>query len=265
MKRALLVIMALCGAASADKADALFKKAKKLLAEKRYPEACEAFEKVDKIDPGIGAKLNVGKCYEEWGKLAVAFHWYEEAQAMAKDAKDDRAAQIKALADELDTNVPRITLKVPEGADPDVLSTLTLDGKPVAPETLGIEQRVDPGPHAIEFVVDGKTKKKMAPVERGGSSEIQLDMPKGTATGKKGDGWKKKDPVKKDPVKRDPIKMPEDGPHKDPSKDPHKAPDKEPVVDAPPGSRCTSAACTRTRSTPSAWTRRRCARRAACG
>ena len=181
--RALLVILVLAAAASpasADKADKLFKKGKKLLAEKKFADACAAFEEVDKIDPGIGAKLNVAKCFEEWGRLAVAYRWYSDAEKMAIDGKDDRAAKIKELAAELDTNVPRVTIKVPEGADADVLATVTIDGKPVALDTFGIEQRVDPGPHSIEFVVDGTKKKKMAPVERGGSSEVTLDIPKGT-------------------------------------------------------------------------------------
>lgn len=204
MKRAVLLVLVLAGAAHADKADALFKKAKKQLAEKRYPEACATFEQVDKIDPGIGAKLNVGKCYEEWGKLALAYRWYTDAEAMAAAEKDDRAPKIHALAEELDTNVPRITLKIPDGADPDVVASITLDGKPVSEATFGIEQRVDPGAHVIEFTVEGKAKKKVVPVERGGSSEIGLDIPKGT--GKKGSGWKAKKPAPNgDPSPEKPV------------------------------------------------------------
>lgn len=192
MTRALLVVLALAGIAHADKADALFKKAKKQLAEKRYPEACATFEQVDALDPGIGAKLNVGKCYEEWGKLALAYRWYGDAEAMANAAKDDRAGKIHALAEELDTNVPRLTLTIPEGADPDVVETIRLDGKPVALATFGVEQRVDPGAHVIEMTIDGAAKKKVVPVERGGSSEITLDVPKGKR--RKGGGKGPADP-----------------------------------------------------------------------
>ncbi len=179
------VVVGLVSAAHADQADALFKKAKRLLAEKKYAEACAAFEQVDHLDPAIGAKLSVGKCYEEWGRLAVAYRWYLDAEAMATAVKDDRAAKIRAVAEELDSNVPRVTLKLPEGADPAIVATVTFDGKPVDPATFGLEQRVDPGPHTVEFVVDRQTKKKMAPVERGGGSEIMLDIPKGTQ-GKRG-------------------------------------------------------------------------------
>lgn len=176
----LAIVLASAGTASADKADALFKKGKKLLAEKKYADACSAFSQVDKLDPGIGAKLNAAKCFEEWGKLATAYHWYEDAEKMATDTKDDRAAKIRELMEELDTNVPRITINVPDGADPDVLATLTLDGAPFPAGKLNKEERVDPGPHLIEFTVVDEKKKKTVPLERGGSSEITLDIPKGT-------------------------------------------------------------------------------------
>lgn len=172
------------GTAHADKADTLFKKAKRLLADKRYAEACQTFEDVVKLDPkAIGGLLNAGKCYEEWGRLARAYTWYEKALTTAAEAKDEREPQIKALVEELDTNVPRLTIKVPDGADLAIVATLTLDGRPVDQATLGQENRVDPGPHVIEFTVDGKKKKKTAPVERGGSSEITVDIPKAKPRG----------------------------------------------------------------------------------
>lgn len=180
MKRLVLACLLVAGGtAHADKADTLFKKAKRLLADKRYAEACKTFEDVVKLDAkAIGALLNAGKCYEEWGQLARAYTWYEKALTTAAEAKDDREPKIKELLEELDVNVPRLTIKIPEGADLAIVATLTLDGRPVDQATLGQENRVDPGPHVIEFTVDGKKKKKMAPVERGGSSEITVDIPK---------------------------------------------------------------------------------------
>jgi hypothetical protein len=180
----LALVLALTGTAAADKADALFKKGKKLLAEKRYADACSAFEQVDKLDPGIGAKLNVARCYEEWGRLARAYQWYVEAHKMAVETKDDRAAKIKERLEDVDGDVPRVTIRMPEGADPVAVTRLMLDGQPVVLSLLGEEQRVDPGPHVIEYTVNGEKKKKMAPVERGGSSEVMLDIPKAKKTDK---------------------------------------------------------------------------------
>ena len=185
------LLAVLSASASADKADKLFQKAKKLHAEKKYAEACPTYEEVDKTDPAIGSKLNVAKCYEDWGRLATAYIWYVQADKMAIEAKDEREPKIKEVIDELDTNVPRMTIKTPEGADPDIVDTLTLDGQPIPEDFLNTQQRIDPGPHVIEFVVEGQKKRKMAPVERGGESELSLDIPKGV--GKKPRPPKKKD------------------------------------------------------------------------
>src|SRR5689334_1434029 len=113
-----MIVCALGGVAHADRADVLFKKGKKLLAEKHYAEACAAFEDSDRLDPGIGAKLNVARCYQEWGRLATAWRWFGDAERMAQSAKDDRAPKIHALIEQLDPDVPRLTVKLPPGADP---------------------------------------------------------------------------------------------------------------------------------------------------
>jgi hypothetical protein len=176
-----LLACGLAGTAHADRADQLFKKGKKLLAEKKYPEACTAFEESDRLDPGIGAKLNVAKCYQEWGKLATAWRWFSDAEQMAKDTKDDRASKIHAIAVELDASVPRLTVKAPRGASTSGV-VIKLDGVALDPSALGAERRVDPGPHQIDYLVDGTKQTKVIPVERGGSSEVTLDLPRKSRT-----------------------------------------------------------------------------------
>lgn len=197
------LVALLSSTAWADKADKMFQRAKKLHAEKKFAEACPTYEEVDKTDPAVGSKLNVAKCYEDWGRLATAYSWYVQADKMATDAKDERGPKIKELIEELDINVPRMTIKIPEGADPDVVDTLTLDGKPVPEDWLNTQQRIDPGPHVIEFVVEGQKKKKMAPVERGGESELSLDIPKGAGT--------KPRPKKGEPVTTPVVENPDPG------------------------------------------------------
>ncbi|HEY5945200.1 MAG TPA: hypothetical protein VIV40_06905, partial [Kofleriaceae bacterium] len=107
----LLSIIALTSTAHADnkdKADALFKQGKKQMSEKRYADACDSFEKSYKLDPGIGAQLNIAKCYEEWGKIGRAFVSYQAAEKMAIDAKDDREAKIHERVVALEPNVPHL-------------------------------------------------------------------------------------------------------------------------------------------------------------
>lgn len=178
MKKLALVSLFIASTAFAnnkDKADALFKQGKKLAAEKKYAEACPAFEKSMKLDPAIGTQLNIGKCYEDWGFLGKALVAYRAAEKMAHDAKDDREPKIKAIIEELDSNVPRLTIKLPKQASSEGV-VVKLDNKPFT--TFGESMIVDPGPHTIDYTVDGVKKQKTVPVERGGDSEVTLDIPK---------------------------------------------------------------------------------------
>jgi tetratricopeptide (TPR) repeat protein len=176
MKRLVVALALVSSVAYADKADALFTKGKKLLAEKRYAEACKAFEDSDQLDPGIGAKLNVARCYKEWGKLATAYRWFRDAEDMARKTKDERAAKIHALVEEVDADVPRLTIKAPPGADATGVA-IKLDAQPFPADQLGIEHRVDPGPHLVEYVVNATTLTKTVPIEPGGASEVTLELP----------------------------------------------------------------------------------------
>jgi len=164
------------GTASAEsKADKMFKKGKRQLAQKKYAAACATFERVDQLDPGIGAKLNVARCFEEWGKLARAYDWYAEAHKMAKTNKDKRAGKIKQLIEALDQDVPRLTLKIPVGIDAGS-AQVKLDAKPFPADQFGKEQRVDPGQHAIEYMSADQPQKKTVSLDRGGMTEIELPI-----------------------------------------------------------------------------------------
>ena len=186
-KHVIALVLALSTPAFADKADEVFKQAKKLMAEKKYAEACPKFEKSYQMDPGIGGQLNVGKCYEEWGKLGKAYHAYTEALKKAEDANDNRAEKIKKLVATLEPQVPRLVIHVPPDADTAGLQ-VAIDGVSVTLEDLANPQLVDPGPKQVEYALgSGARKTKIVPVERSGTSEITLDLPKTKAKPEKPD------------------------------------------------------------------------------
>ena len=162
--------------AAAERADQLFKKGKKLLAEHKYAEACTAFEDSDRIDTQIGAKLNVARCYQDWGKLATAWRWYIDAEQVAIKAGDDRARKIRLLIDQLDPTIPRILLQLPPDAITDRVA-IQLDDAAIALSALGDERRVDPGPHRIDVIVDGVKRTQPARAERGDRLQVVLDVP----------------------------------------------------------------------------------------
>lgn len=136
-------------AADAKTADKAFRKGKKLLAQKKYDEACAAFEESFREDPAIGAQLNVARCFEEWGKLATAYDAYQEAQQLARATNDERAPQIKELMAKLDKQVPTVVLTLPKGRLPPPGLALTLDGADLSTEKLGEAVRLDPGAHVL--------------------------------------------------------------------------------------------------------------------
>ena len=177
---ALVVLLGLAGTARAgdkDKADVLFNDGKKLLKEKRFADACRAFEESFKLDPGIGVELNIAKCYEEWGKLGRAYRAYQKAEDMAKDAHDQRVAKIHELIAQLEPQVPHLQIRMPADGDTDGL-TVTIDGAPIEAADLANPQLVDPGPHLIEWKVgDAKKKNKIVPVERGATNQVTIDLP----------------------------------------------------------------------------------------
>jgi tetratricopeptide (TPR) repeat protein len=173
---AAVALCGLAGAAHADRAEQLFKNGQKLLAEKRYAEACTAFEDSDRIDPEIGAKLNVARCYQEWGKLATAWRWYTDAEQAASKAGDKRTPKIHALIEDLERDVPHLTLVLPPDAVTDHLA-IQLDGVSLALATVGDERRVDPGPHEITIVVEGRARPRTIPIQRGDRTKLALDVP----------------------------------------------------------------------------------------
>lgn len=135
--------------ADAKSADKAFRKGKKLQQQKKYAEACAAFEESFREDPAIGAQLNVARCYEEWGKLATAYDAYQEAMNLAKAIKDDRAPQIRDLLKQLGEKVPTLVISLPKGRLPPPGLVVTLDGVDLTDEDLGKPRRVDPGAHVI--------------------------------------------------------------------------------------------------------------------
>ena len=157
-------------------ADAAFKKGKRLMSEKHYADACEAFEDSNRLDPEIGAELNLAHCYQEWGKLARALADFKKAEDMAKAANDDRLPKIHEVVEQLDHDVPRLTIKAKLGADTSH-AQIELDGVPLGDDQLGQPQLVDPGPHVVEYTGAHGKASKVVPLERGSSSDVVLDLP----------------------------------------------------------------------------------------
>ncbi|WP_394822713.1 hypothetical protein [Pendulispora albinea] len=139
---------------NAAAAEALFQDARKLVADKRYAEACPKFAASQRIAPAVGTLLNLGDCYERLGKTASAWATYLEAASSAQRAgRADREQTARTRAAAVETKLSRLTLQL-ESTLPGLV--VKRDGTPVDEAALGIAVPLDPGTHRVEVSAPGK-------------------------------------------------------------------------------------------------------------
>lgn len=141
-----LALVLSAAAAHAETPDELFRRGRTLAAAQRYAEACPLLAESVKAEPGIGARLWLGECYEKTGRLASALAEFKAAAAEAGARKDDRAKVATRRAAALEPRVPRILVSAAEGV------TLTVDGAPVAAD---VADPADAGLHTIVATAPG--------------------------------------------------------------------------------------------------------------
>ncbi len=101
-------------------AQSLFERARELMARKEFAQACPMFVESQRLDPGIGTRLNLAICYEGQGKLASAHLEFSESLAQAiRDGRTgdaiarDREAIARDHLAAIGPRVPTLTLLPP--------------------------------------------------------------------------------------------------------------------------------------------------------
>jgi len=138
-------------------AEALFDDAKRLMDAKRYPEACKKFADSQKLDPGVGTLLNLGRCYKESGQTASAWSTYREAASQARaESQADREELAREEAAALEPRLTKLVIEV----NPDTAAIPGLeikrDGAAVPQGLWGVPAPVDPGVRSIDVTAPGK-------------------------------------------------------------------------------------------------------------
>jgi hypothetical protein len=136
-------------------AQALFDDARKLMALKKYAEACPKLEESQHIDPGIGTLLNLAECQARTGRTASAWANFLEAAYLAKNlgqSRRENAARARAAA--LEPKLSRLTILAV--ATPGLKIEITRDGEVVSPSLVGEAVPVDPGEHTVSASAPGK-------------------------------------------------------------------------------------------------------------
>jgi serine/threonine-protein kinase len=136
------------------------------MAEGRFDEACPKLARSNALDPEVGTKMNLARCYEEIGRTASAYSTWKAAADAAGQQKSveadesdrrkqaDREAFARSRITALESHLLHVTLSV-VGAERAALA-VSLDGEPVPPDQWGVQLPVDPGDHGVEAQAPGR-------------------------------------------------------------------------------------------------------------
>lgn len=138
-----------------EKARVYFQRGRELAAQKRYGDACEAFERSLGFEAAIGTKFNLADCYEHVGRIASAQELFSEVALLAHAADEperERVARERAAALE-----PRTAhLVVKPKVTPDDLE-IRRNGVPIERGQWGKSLALDPGFYDVEASAGGNT------------------------------------------------------------------------------------------------------------
>jgi hypothetical protein len=185
---ALAVALVTCGVASEARADGpsaaqdaqaedLFQRAKALMAQSRYREACPLLAESYKLAGGGGTLQNLALCHEEEGKVAFAYNRFVELRAIS--VKANRPDRIK-LADEhiakLKGRLSRLEIHFVGGKVPG--TTVFIDGDAYGETSWEAGILVNTGTRTVRIEAPGKKPLELKQkIEDEGKTE-RLDVPK---------------------------------------------------------------------------------------
>lgn len=162
-------------AQGASKADQLFQDGRRAMAQGQYEKACAMLEASQQADPAAGTLLNLGECYEKWGKIASAWETYSAALESARKSKREEWVQIASeRVAALGPKVPkvRITGKIPLAA------RIEIDSKPFDKSAVGSAVPMNQDTHRIVVLEGNQTRFATTFATKDGSvTEVVLDVP----------------------------------------------------------------------------------------
>jgi hypothetical protein len=152
---ALLVMPGTAGAQSSAQAEQLFRDGKRLMMERRYREACAAFDASQRVEPTPATAMNLADCSEKAGQLATAWGWFLDVAAKTRGAESGAlhdTATRRAAA--IEPRLSHLTINVPDDSQVDGL-VVTLDHVVLARGAWNRAAPVDGGSHTVEAKAPG--------------------------------------------------------------------------------------------------------------
>jgi len=153
-------------------AEEAFRLGREALARGDHKLALGHFQTSYGLEPGRGALLNIAVCEEQLGLFASAFKHFQELQGQLPTG-DDRAPIVKQHLDAVGPQVPWLRILLAPSSPPG--TTVTLDGAPLAPASLGVEIPIDPGKHAVAATAPGAPERRYE-VSVGAAEHRALDV-----------------------------------------------------------------------------------------
>ncbi len=131
----------------------LFARAEKDEDAGKWDDALDKLRRASSVKMTAGRRFHIALCEEKLGQLVAALADYTAADQAAR--QDNNKDVLDAVAEPLRVlrlRVPTLTLEVPPADG----TTVSIDGKPIAPGVLGVAMPVEPGTHRIEARAHGK-------------------------------------------------------------------------------------------------------------
>ncbi|HWU87282.1 MAG TPA: hypothetical protein VN253_08405 [Kofleriaceae bacterium] len=141
-------MLSLTGTAAAQNADAefLFNEGVRFEAEGKTPEACDAFEASNRIEPRAGTLIRLGQCREKQGRSVSAWSAYKDSLTRVKDPAKKKLAEDRIAA--LAPTLSYLTVSVPDDSRVDGL-VVTRNGITLEPVLWNRAVPVDAGAYTI--------------------------------------------------------------------------------------------------------------------
>jgi hypothetical protein len=169
------------GSGSRDPAAAeiLFNKGLELLKKGDWAGACPQFDASMKLDPSVGAQINIARCAEHNGLVARAWAEYQKARVLnAETPGEQRQKDIATFLEQelakLEPRIPWVTIKV--SARPSGLR-IERDGISLPLEGLDQAVPIDPGRHTFAASAPGYAPtQKYVDLAEGARKEVVLEL-----------------------------------------------------------------------------------------
>ncbi len=148
-------------ASSSPEAKVLFEQAIAEVDRKEWSSACPKLVRAIQMQPtAIGGRLELGRCYEGWEKLASAHEAYVAVDDIPATRPEHAALKRQASesARRLQPKLAMITIHVPVELREAKGFELTLDDVPLKPSQMDAPFAIDKGSHSLVASTNGKKK-----------------------------------------------------------------------------------------------------------